>query len=83
MNKMNFIHWLKKELKVPGVPKYTKNFYSRKYEKYKQDLRKYAAKDIGCSEDDLIWSEKCRNPLNNYHHPDGTIKGSEGYWVLK
>jgi len=49
----------------------------------KEELRTHVAGVLGCSEGDLIWSEKCRNPLTNYHHEDGTIKGTEGYWVMK
>lgn len=49
----------------------------------REELRKYVANDLGVNESDLVWSKYCRNPLSNYHHEDGTIKGSEGYYVLK
>lgn len=49
----------------------------------KQQLKTHVAKELGVNEEDLIWSSTCRNPLTNYNHPDGTIKGEQGYWVLK
>ena len=30
----------------------------------------------------MIWSKKSLNPETLYNHPDGTIKGELGYWVM-
>jgi len=49
----------------------------------KDELLHFVAAKLQVSPDQLRWSDKCRNPLTNYHYEDGTIKGSEGYWVLK
>lgn len=49
----------------------------------KEQLRTHVSKELKVLEEQLIWSEVCRNPLTNYNHEDGTIKGTEGYWVTK
>ena len=48
----------------------------------KPQLRFMVAKELGVREHDLQWSDNCRNPLTNHHHPNGTITGKQGYWVL-
>ena len=48
-----------------------------------EKLKTQVAKELNCSEDDLIWSKNCLNPKTTYHHEDGTIKGELGYYVRK
>ena len=48
-----------------------------------EKLKRQVAKELNCSEDDLIWSKNCLNPKTTYHHEDGTIKGELGYYVRK
>lgn len=52
--------------------------------KEKAELRTHVAREHDISEDKLIWSPKCGNPLTQRRNQElKTIEMDKGYWVKK